>query len=96
MPRVTRRSVLVGLSAAGAAAVLRPALFGQAAQRPLEEFRYDQVRVTAAVPVAQRLNVTEVLLGLSDDSLLAAVSCDCGQGGTGREHRRVVRVSAGV
>ncbi len=83
MPRVTRRSVLAGLSAAGAAAVLRPALFGQAAQRPLEEFRYDQVRVTAALPVAQRLNVTDVLLGLSDDSLLQPFRAIAGKAAPG-------------
>ena len=41
----------------------------EATAQPLQEFDYEQVRVTAAVPAAQRQNAIGILLGLSDDSL---------------------------
>ncbi len=66
----TRRTVLSSMALAGSAALLRPALFGQQAERPLQEFGYDQIRVTAPIPVRQQANVVDILLGLSDDSLL--------------------------
>ncbi len=40
------------------------------AGRPLEEFPYEQVRVSGAVQVAQRENVRGVLMGFDEDSLL--------------------------
>ncbi len=66
------------MATASSAAAFGPLLFGQAGVPPLwqadvpplEEFGYGQVRVTALVPTAQRANVTDVLLGLSDDALL--------------------------
>ena len=71
MPPLTRRSVLTSAVAAAAASRFRSFAHAQptSALRPLDEFRYEQVRVTGAIPTAQRQNVVEILLGLSDDSL---------------------------
>ncbi len=70
MTKLSRRTVLGGLAATGALATLRPSALGQPTGKPLEEFRYDQVRVTGAIQQAQRDNVTSVLLGFDENSLM--------------------------
>lgn len=67
---VTRRSVLAGMAAASAAAALPRCGSAQQAFAPLQEFGYSQVKVNGGIQNAQRENVTAVLMGLSDDSLL--------------------------
>ena len=80
---LTRRSILESIAAAGAFAAMPAGVRASAAlgargtrsvedslPAPLEEFRYEQVRVYGAVQQAQRQNVTDILLGLSDDSLM--------------------------
>ncbi len=69
----SRRQFLRGSLALGAAPLLPQALAEVVpGARPavLEEFRYEEVQVTDPVAVAQRANVTEVLLGLNEDGLL--------------------------
>ena len=70
MSTFTRRTALLSLAAAGTASLFRSPLFAQLAGMPLQEFAYDQVHVSAAIPTVQRTNVTDILLGFSDDSLL--------------------------
>ncbi len=69
----SRRHFLRGSLALGVTPLLPQALAEVVpGARPavLEEFRYEEVQVTDPVAVAQRANVTEVLLGLNEDSLL--------------------------
>ena len=71
--RVSRRAVVRGAAAAGSlAAVGRWARAGEAAgaERPLEEFGYEQVVLGGALQRAQRENVREVLMGLEMESLV--------------------------
>ncbi len=70
MPHLTRRSLLASLAAVSASGIFCPSAFAETTAPPLQEFGYDQVRVTASITTAQRNNVTDILLGLSDDSLL--------------------------
>lgn len=58
------------MAVTGAMTWLQPKVMAQSPERPLQEFGYNQVRVTGAAQEAQRRNVTDVLLGLSDDSLM--------------------------
>jgi DUF1680 family protein len=67
---VTRRAVLAGATAVGVGSLLRARLLAQSTLPPLEECSYGQVRITAPLAALQRQNVTDVLLGLRDDSLL--------------------------
>ncbi len=69
--RVTRRNVLKSMAAGSAAALLpRHGLGAQTAAAPLQEFTHAQVRVTGALQEAQRENVTSILMGLDEDSIL--------------------------
>lgn len=84
MTAISRRRVLTGALAVGGAAVLDcggAKAFVRETQGPtaavagsgtavLEEFGYDQVRVTGARQVEQRENVRSVLMGMDEDSLL--------------------------
>ena len=72
MPPVTRRFVLTSAVSAAAASHFPFFTFSQDLResKPLDEFAYDQVRVTAPIPTAQRQNVIDILLGLHEDSLL--------------------------
>ncbi len=56
---------------------------GAAGDRPLEEFPYEQVVVRGERQVAQRENVSAVLLGLNEDSLLKPMREMAGQPGPG-------------
>jgi hypothetical protein len=71
---VTRRDLLrTGIASLAASALPLPRLFADvaaASQPPLAEFRYDQVAILGARQLAQRENVTSVLMGLNEDSLL--------------------------
>jgi hypothetical protein len=74
MIQVSRRDVLRG-GIAALAGVLSP-VTGRAEEtlaaptQPLEEFDYEQIEVRGARQVAQRENVTSVLMDLDEDSLL--------------------------
>ncbi|WP_419806390.1 beta-L-arabinofuranosidase domain-containing protein [Terriglobus sp.] len=70
MSRITRRTALRSALLAAAALRFAPLIAAESQQAPLEEFSYDQVGVSAAIPTAQRQNAIDILLGLSDDSLL--------------------------
>ncbi len=80
---VTRRSLLAAATAIGMQTLLRSRVLAQTPPRPLEEFGYEQVRITAAIPVQQRQNVSAVLLALSDDSLLQPFRAIAGRDATG-------------
>ncbi len=89
---VTRRRLLQGALAVGASAVLNTSAEGQVAAGSgvagggtgvLQEFPYDQVRVTGAGQVAQRENVRSVLMGMDEDSLLRPFREMTGQPGPG-------------
>jgi DUF1680 family protein len=73
-PAVSRRDFLQASLAAGTSlALAQPAfarLSGPPPEIPLEEFSYEQVAVNDPLATAQRDNVTEVLAGLDEDSLL--------------------------
>lgn len=85
MAGVTRRRMVTGVLAVGGAAMLEggaAAAFGSGAGvqagaggggaevGPLEEFGYEQVRVSGVVQRAQLENVRGVLMGMDEDSLL--------------------------
>ena len=78
MKDVSRREVLKGgaatitLAAVSVplAAVSLPEALAEVAQAPLEEFGYHQVQVSGARQTEQRENVTGILMGLDEDSLL--------------------------
>ncbi len=83
---VSRRGLLQGAVAAGSMAMLERsglASEGVAGDRPLEEFPYEQVVVRGERQVAQRENVSAVLLGLNEDSLLKPMREMAGQPGPG-------------
>jgi hypothetical protein len=77
--------VLRGAAVAASAGWLERAtasLMGVSAA-PLEEFGYEQVRVTGKLQTAQRENVSEVLMGLDIDSLLMPFRAMAGQSAPG-------------
>ncbi len=69
--QLTRRQILEVIAAI-AATTVSPGLASGAetAPQPLQEFGYDQIDVTETLASAQRAQVTAVLLGLNEDSLL--------------------------
>ena len=80
---VTRRSLLASVTAVGVEALLPPLLLAQTPARSLQEFGYDQVRITAVIPTQQRQNVSDILLGLTDDSLLQPFRAVAGKAAPG-------------
>ena len=82
----TRRNVLAGLTALAANVVARHPFADTTAPRatPLDEFGYDQIAVHGALQTAQRENVTAVLLGLGEDSLLKPFRAMAGRPAPGR------------
>ena len=84
---ISRRQVLLGGTAAAAAAsLLSEPLFGEqpgASVTPLEELGYEQVALRGAAQVAQRENVASILMGFSDDSLLKPYREMAGKPGPG-------------
>ncbi len=63
--------------------MLKTRLLGQSAPNPLQEFGYEQVRITAQIPTMQRQNVSDVLLSLQDDSLLQPFRAIAGRAAPG-------------
>jgi len=84
---VSRRRLIQGALAAGSVAVLeRSGLAGEVAVgggRSLAEFGYEQVEVRGERQVSQRENVSGVLMGLDEDSLLKPFREMAGQPGPG-------------
>ncbi len=71
MPNRLNRRTFLELAAAASPFALRSAAWAAPpAEAPLAEFGYEQVRVTGGLQAAQRDNVTSVLMGLDEDSLL--------------------------
>ncbi len=71
--RFTRREVLAAVAVGSAVAAVPRALALPDGPAPLLEFSHHDVRVTSAVAVAQRENVTAVLLGLQPDDLMQPI-----------------------
>lgn len=71
---VSRRQVLEAVAACASLAMLRRQARAAApillSEKPLEEFGYDQVAIRGPLQRAQQENVTSVLMGLDEDSLL--------------------------
>ena len=71
MSTLTRRRVLAGMAASAALTSLPHLLAAEeGAPTSLEEFTHSQVRVNGVIQNDQRQNVTSVLMGLDEDSLL--------------------------
>ena len=80
MPSLTRRALLQTLAAAYPALTLsRSAWSADAPVQPLQEFNYDQIRISGALQAAQRENVTAILMGFDEDSLLKPFRAMAGQ-----------------
>ena len=75
---MTRRELIAGVAVAGAAVMSSEAISLPGSPAPLREFSHHDIRATGAVPVAQRENVTQVLLGLQPDDLMQPI---CAMGG---------------
>jgi uncharacterized protein len=82
---VSRRDFLRGAAICGSLAIVDGSgLAGVTRQEaPLDEFGYDQVKVAGEWQVAQRENVSAVLLGLDEDSLLKPFREMAGEPGPG-------------
>lgn len=78
-PQFTRRSLLRSIAATGTLALLHRSAIAEAPEPPLEEFRYDQIHIHGTLQQTQRQNVTGILLGLSDDSLMQPLRAMAGR-----------------
>jgi DUF1680 family protein len=80
---LTRRELVkTGLASVAVSAFGRAALAEDAT--PLQEFDYRQVEIQGTRQLAQRANVTEILLGLDEDSLLKPYRATAGQPAPGQ------------
>ncbi len=82
---LTRRALLrTGLATVAAASLPLPATHAEdPSQHALEEFSHSQISIRAPLQLAQRVNVTPVLMSLNEDSLLKPFREMAGKPGPG-------------
>jgi len=81
--QISRRSLLQSGAATLATAALSGNVFALDSSPPLQEFGYDQIQIRGVLQLAQQKNVTEVLMGLDQDSLLKPFREMSGKAGPG-------------